>query len=70
MIPLTTLYDEYIDRSKFTEQKNPFECIVPPFQKGAQKLGEKSPFSDISTTAKYNSDNMTYLKICGRSDAY
>ena len=30
MIPLTFLYDEYIDRPKFTEQKkNPFEYIVP-----------------------------------------
>ena len=28
MIPLTFLYDEYIDRPKLTEQKNPFEYIV------------------------------------------
>ena len=30
MIPLTFLCDEYIDRPKLTEQKNPFEYIVPP----------------------------------------
>ena len=30
MIPLTILYDEYIDWPKLTEQKNPFEYIVPP----------------------------------------
>ena len=30
MIPLTTLYNDYIDRPKLTEQKNPFEYIVPP----------------------------------------
>ena len=30
MIPLTFLYDEYIDRPKLTEQKKPFEYIVPP----------------------------------------
>ena len=30
MIPLTFLYDEYIDRPKLPEQKNPFEYIVPP----------------------------------------
>ena len=30
MIPLTFLYDEYIDRPKLSEQKNPFEYIVPP----------------------------------------
>ena len=29
MMPLTFLYDEYIDRPKLTEQKNPFEYIVP-----------------------------------------
>ena len=30
LIPITTLYDENIDRPKLTEQKNPFEYIVPP----------------------------------------
>ena len=30
MIPLTTLYDDYIDRPKLSEQKNPFEYLVPP----------------------------------------
>ena len=30
MIPLTILYDDYIDRPKLSEQKNPFEYIVPP----------------------------------------
>ena len=30
MIPVPTLYDEYIDRPKLTEQKNPFEYVVPP----------------------------------------
>ena len=30
MIPLTFLCDEYIDRPKLTEQKNPFEYIVAP----------------------------------------
>ena len=30
MIPLTFLYDDYIYRPKLTEQKNPFEYIVPP----------------------------------------
>ena len=30
MIPLTNLYEEYIDRPKCSEQKNPFEYIVPP----------------------------------------
>ena len=31
MIPVSTLYDEYIDRPKLNEQqKDPFEYIVPP----------------------------------------
>ena len=30
MIPLTILYDGYIDRQNLTEQKNPVENIVPP----------------------------------------
>ena len=34
MIPLTTLYDEYIDGSKLSEQKKPFEYIVPPPSRG------------------------------------
>ena len=33
MIPLTTLCDNYIDWPKLTEQKNPFEYIVPPLLK-------------------------------------
>ena len=28
--PLTTLYDEYIDQPKLSEQKKPVEYIVPP----------------------------------------
>ena len=34
MMPLTTLYDEYIDRSKLSEQKKPVEYVVPPPLRG------------------------------------
>ena len=36
MILVSTLYDEYIDRPKLTEQKkkNPVEYIVPPPSRG------------------------------------
>ena len=34
MIPVSTLYDEYIDRPKLTEQKNAFEYIVPSPSRG------------------------------------
>ena len=33
MIPLTTLYDDYIFRPKLTEQKTHLHIIVPPPQK-------------------------------------
>ena len=40
MIPVSTLYDEYIERRKFTEQKkkNPVEYIVPPPSRGSEQL--------------------------------
>ena len=39
MIPVSTLYDEYIERQKFTEQKkNPVEYIVPPHSRGSEQL--------------------------------
>ena len=34
MLPVSTLCDEYIDRRKLTEQKKPFEYIVPPPSRG------------------------------------
>ena len=34
MILVSTLYDEYIDRRKLSEQKKPFEYIVPPTSRG------------------------------------
>ena len=41
MIPLTFLYDEYIDRPELSEQKNPFEYIVPhPTSGVGTKSGE------------------------------
>ena len=43
MIPLTTLYDEYIDRSKMSEQKNPVEYIVPPTPPPPQEGLEQFP---------------------------
>ena len=37
LIPLIFLYDEYIDRPKLSEQKNPFVYIVPPPTSGVGK---------------------------------
>ena len=44
MIPLTFLYDDYIDWPKFSEQKKPFEYIVPPPTSG---VGTKALDSDL-----------------------
>ena len=38
MMPLTFLYDEYIDRPKLSEQKNQFEFIVPPPTSGVRTI--------------------------------
>ena len=37
MIPVSTMGDEYIDRPKLTEQKKPFEYIVPTPQEGSEQ---------------------------------
>ena len=44
MILLTIHYNEDMDRSKLTEQKNPFEYIVPP------------PTSGVGTIVNDNKD--------------
>ena len=38
MIPLTSLYDKYIDRPKLTGQKKPLENIFPPSLKWARPV--------------------------------
>ena len=49
MIPLTFLYDEYIDRSKLCEQKNPFEYIVPSLTSGVGiKIDATEPTPDTA----------------------
>ena len=42
MIPVTILYDDYIDRQKLTEQKNPFEYIVLPPLKWVGRINIKN----------------------------
>ena len=54
MIPVLTLYDEYIDRPKLTEQKNPFEYIVPP-QEGSEQLVQICSKLEIFVTFVHNS---------------
>ena len=48
MIPLTFLYDEYIDRPKSSEQKKPFECLVPPPTSGVGTIVHAKELAQIS----------------------
>ena len=54
MIPVSTLYDEYIDRPKLTQQKNPFEYIVPPPSIG---VGTKNVHRSSEIAEKVNRQN-------------
>ena len=57
MISLTTLYDEYIGRPNLSEQKNPFEYIVPPspLTWGSEQL----PLNSLG----YGSESVLPIKI-------
>ena len=57
MIPLTFLYDEYIDRPILTEKK-PFEYIVPPPTSG---VGTISSFSNIHLQFEDNTPSLTAI---------
>ena len=48
MIPLPTLYEEYIDQAKLTDEKNTFEYIVPPHSRG---FGIKKQLSEANFAA-------------------
>ena len=49
MLPLTFLYDEYIDGPELTEQRNPFEYIVP----SPSGVGTKNISNIVRRKAKY-----------------
>ena len=67
MIPVSTLYDEYIERRKFTEQKKktPVEYIVPPPSRGS----EQKHFRMLTSKQKRKSNNKINktLKLKGLS---
>ena len=51
MTPLIILYDEYIDRPKLTEQKNPLEYTVPPLplKWGSEELNFLARFRTLKS---------------------
>ena len=60
MIPLTSLSDDYIDRPKLSEQKNPVEYIVP------------SPLKWVGTTRKnaHKQEQTKITKPCHRKNGF
>ena len=58
MIPVSTLYDEYIDRPKLTEQKKPVEYIVPPPPQEGSEQKTQQNFIFIPIFVYF-----TYIKI-------
>ena len=58
MIPLTTLFDEYNDRSNLSEQKKPFEYIVPPPSRG---VGTKMGTANLLQNAIFF--RLTYFQL-------
>ena len=52
MIPLTTLYDEYIDRPKLSEKK-PFEYIVRIYSVSAPSLFNEPQLQNVCYIARY-----------------
>ena len=65
MKPLTTLYDDYIDRPKLTEQKNPFECIVPhsPLKWGSEQLDFLKMAKIAKGKNEFHHSNQSWLHI-------
>ena len=58
MIPLTFLCDEYIDRPKLTEQKNPFEYIVPPPPTSGVGTKNKMTVLNFSSAIIHGANNL------------
>ena len=54
IIPLTFLYDEFIDRPKLSEQKNPFEYIAPPATSGVKQKFRRTPLSKSKQGCQFN----------------
>ena len=53
MIPVLSVYGEYIDQRKLTEQNNPFEYIVPRPSSGVGTMNE-----EMLKTALWNGNEM------------
>ena len=60
MIPLTTFCDDYIDRPNLTQQKNPFEYIIPPPTIVSQN-------NRINTFTLFVLDDVRVLPLCIKS---
>ena len=62
MIPLTFLYDEYIDRPKLSEKK-PFEYIVTPPQVGSEQNLYQIRSLNLTMRDHYWADGCFSIKV-------
>ena len=64
MTTLTFLYDDYIDRPKLSEQKNPFEYIVPhPLDWVGKLRCKSSPCTKNNVNKLYYTYTHVYIYI-------
>ena len=62
MITLTTLYDEYIGRSKLTEEKEPiYKYSFSPTQKRNNYAENYSYYSYLRSTIRFKSSCLLFL---------
>ena len=61
MTPVSTLYHLYIDWRKLSEQKNPFEYIVPPPSRGVGTIIHFTQLKNQSTLISHFTDKQLIL---------
>ena len=59
MKPVATLYDEYIGRPKLTQQKIPFEYIVPSPSRGVGTI-TKNELRESGNNIKASTEQVAY----------
>ena len=62
MLPLTTLYGEYIDRSKLAEEKEPiYKYSFSPTQKWNNYAGNYFYYSYLQSTIRFKNSCLLFL---------
>ena len=64
MIPVSSLYDEYIDRPKSSEHRKPLDYIVPPPSRGAgTTIPLKAVFKPFGSKACFKLELIQLINI-------